>query len=95
LEPQTVGNWVVIIARVMFEPVQISSQKLIDLAEAANRVAFVELRVHQPAVGFGSLICASIRPLRGKVRTFCVETLGDDRAIVAATMNSWRGLTWS
>jgi len=65
---------------------QIETSKFVELAEASNRVVLLDSEFSNLRADFGTLICVSLRPLRGKTQTLCVEKLGNDREIVAATM---------
>jgi len=65
---------------------QIPTATFVELVEDSNRVVFPDSEFSNLRADFGTLICVSLRPLQRKTKTFCVERLGNDREVIAATM---------
>src|SRR5215469_10548297 len=62
----------------------VDPQTFIRLVEAAGTVCFLDSEFSNLKADFGSLICISIKPLTGKTKTFSVEKLGNDKAVIKA-----------
>jgi uncharacterized protein YprB with RNaseH-like and TPR domain len=62
---------------------QIGAQQFLDIAERANALCFWDIESSGGLKGdYGSILCVSIRPWRGKCKTFAVTTPGEDRLVV-------------
>ena len=63
---------------------QLDAQRFLNLAEAANRIAFFDIEATGLRGDYNSVLVVSIRPMRGKVLTFAVDQAGADRKVVRA-----------
>ena len=66
---------------------QIEAQRLLSLAERANSLCYFDLECTNLNGDYGSIMIGSIKPYEGKVTTYTVDTVGEDKSVCEQIRN--------
>lgn len=66
---------------------QVDTQDFLTLVEDSKKLAFVDIESTGLKGDYNSILVVSIKPFDGKPTSFHVETVGNDKAILAAVRN--------